>query len=607
MVGTAYAQTVSASGGTAPYSFAVSAGAVPAGLVLSTSGILGGTPSAAGTSTFTVTATDAASFTGSRAYSVTMAVSGLDLTVPTVYITQSTQTPAFDVPLVKDRAGYLRVFVRASETNSATPQVRVSIFDGSRSLLQIYTIPAPGASVPTSVNESSLSYSWNVAIPGTLIQPGYSMAVEVDPDHLVAEADEANNVWPSPGTTRALDVRDLPVLDMMLVPVHTGSSTGDVNAGNADAFMDYTRRLHPIPSYDAQIHATMNSTATLAANGDGWVTMLTEVRALRTADGSGRYYFGIVHVTYGSGVAGIGYIGLPVATGWDYQPSTSGTWVLAHEIGHNWDCLHTSCSTNPPEADPDPAYPYAGGIIGAYGYDLWAPSSPLKDKTAYKDVMSYCNPQWISDYTYKKILAFRESSPIGLREQAKEGLPKEPCLLVWGLRKDGELILEPSFLISTRPSLPDPGPYRVEGVDVSGGVLWSREFDLTPTIDANDPTAAGFCFAVPMSGELLDQIGALRIVKSGVELVRRASTGPSQGKSFREIPAEATLARFGAESVDFVWDSSLAPLVMIRDLDRDECIGFARGGNMRLVTPSPHLELLFSDGVHTRVQQWSAE
>jgi hypothetical protein len=67
------------------------------------------------------------------------------------------------------------------------------------------------------------------------------------------------------------------------------------------------------------------------------------------------------------------------------------------------------------------------------------------------------------------------------------------------------------------------------------------------------------------------------------------------------------LTRFGAEAVDFAWDSSLAPLVMVRDLERDECIGFARDGNMRLVTPSQRLELLFSDGVHTRVQQWSAE
>ena len=69
--GTAYSQTVSASGGTAPYTYAISAGSLPAGLSLNTgTGVLSGTPSASGTFNLTVTATDANSATGSRAYSL---------------------------------------------------------------------------------------------------------------------------------------------------------------------------------------------------------------------------------------------------------------------------------------------------------------------------------------------------------------------------------------------------------------------------------------------------------------------------------------------------------------------------------------------------------
>jgi plastocyanin len=51
--------TLTASGGAAPYVFAVTAGSVPAGLTLSPSGVLSGTPATAGSSTFTVRATDA--------------------------------------------------------------------------------------------------------------------------------------------------------------------------------------------------------------------------------------------------------------------------------------------------------------------------------------------------------------------------------------------------------------------------------------------------------------------------------------------------------------------------------------------------------------------
>jgi hypothetical protein len=66
--GTAVDQTIAASGGTAPYTFAVTDGALPDGLALSNAGALTGTPSAAGEYGFTVTATDALDNTGARAY-----------------------------------------------------------------------------------------------------------------------------------------------------------------------------------------------------------------------------------------------------------------------------------------------------------------------------------------------------------------------------------------------------------------------------------------------------------------------------------------------------------------------------------------------------------
>ncbi|MGH9842046.1 MAG: putative Ig domain-containing protein, partial [Blastocatellia bacterium] len=70
--GTAYSQTLTASGGTAPYSFAVMAGTLPGGLSLSSSGALTGMPSVAGTFNFTIAATDAGGCTGTRSYTVTV-------------------------------------------------------------------------------------------------------------------------------------------------------------------------------------------------------------------------------------------------------------------------------------------------------------------------------------------------------------------------------------------------------------------------------------------------------------------------------------------------------------------------------------------------------
>ena len=68
----AYSQTITASGGTAPYTFTVSAGSLPPGLTLSPSGALTGIPTSPGTFNFTVSAADQTGCPGSQAYSITV-------------------------------------------------------------------------------------------------------------------------------------------------------------------------------------------------------------------------------------------------------------------------------------------------------------------------------------------------------------------------------------------------------------------------------------------------------------------------------------------------------------------------------------------------------
>lgn len=78
-----YSQTLTASGGTGPYSYAVTAGALPSGVTLSIGGLLSGTPTVSGTFNFTVTATDSSGapgpFAGNQAYT-------LNVTVPAIVL-----------------------------------------------------------------------------------------------------------------------------------------------------------------------------------------------------------------------------------------------------------------------------------------------------------------------------------------------------------------------------------------------------------------------------------------------------------------------------------------------------------------------------------------
>lgn len=80
-VGTYYIQYVSASGGIKPYVWAISAGALPTGLTLNTStGAISGTPTAPGTFTFTVQATDALSTVATKGLSITVGIAPLVVT-----------------------------------------------------------------------------------------------------------------------------------------------------------------------------------------------------------------------------------------------------------------------------------------------------------------------------------------------------------------------------------------------------------------------------------------------------------------------------------------------------------------------------------------------
>jgi hypothetical protein len=82
-----YSQVFNATGGTSPYTFAVTGGSLPAGLTLTSNGTLSGAPTVSGTFNFTVQATDAS--TGAGPYSAGQAYS-LVVTVPTVTISPST-------------------------------------------------------------------------------------------------------------------------------------------------------------------------------------------------------------------------------------------------------------------------------------------------------------------------------------------------------------------------------------------------------------------------------------------------------------------------------------------------------------------------------------
>jgi hypothetical protein len=79
-VGSAYSQSLIATGGTTPYVWSIvpGAGSLPAGLAINSSGIISGTPTAAGISNFTVQVSDASGLTAQKALSITVTTGSVE-------------------------------------------------------------------------------------------------------------------------------------------------------------------------------------------------------------------------------------------------------------------------------------------------------------------------------------------------------------------------------------------------------------------------------------------------------------------------------------------------------------------------------------------------
>jgi hypothetical protein len=577
--------------GPAGYSAALSGSATLSGLVPGSYAVAAQPVSAGGT-TYHPTPLDqtvGVAAGGTAVAGIAYAAQGgpsLDLTVHGAYLTQATQRYDGSVPLVAGRDAYLRVFALANEANALQPQVRVRLYHGL-ALVQTYTLTAPAASVPLAADESVLSRSWNVPVPGSLVVPGLQLLAEVDPAGAIPEGNESNNQFPLSGSPAAVNVQALPTFALRFVPVlqQVNGMQGNITAGNQENFLADLKKELPVGAYDADIRApyTTSAPALQGSNANGaWGTILSEVLALRAADASTRYYYGVVKVTYGSGVAGIGYVGggARTALGWDYLPS--GSSIMAHELGHNMGRWHAPCGG---PAQPDPGYPYPGGQIGVWGLDL--STLALKAPTL-PDLMTYCGPSWVSDYNWSGMVTYRMSGPNNAPEAGAGA-----GLLIWGRIGANGIVLEPAFQVPLAGApRPAPGPHQLELLDPGGRPL-SRIGFAAPLVADLPGAERHFAFVVPLPGT------------GGTPAGIRVSAGSRSAVRMRGPTAaavEISVTRPAPGQVELRWDATRHPMVLVRDAG-GRILSFARNGVARVFTSAVDLDLQLSDGVGTVSRQ----
>lgn len=328
--------------------------------------------------------------------------SNIDLTIEKLIVTQATQTEINSVPLVANRSTLVRVFAK---TNQSIPTQGILVsLNASRNGQNLPGSPLVSNSSTVLPNPSreSLESTFNFSIPNSWSSGQVTLEAHVDPTQNLVETNEGNN-----SSQLNLSFTDLPPLDVKIVPInyfHTsGSEVQYYPAQSSDYFSDDVLKMFPLHDTIVSFHTPVNFYGDLTNSGE-WSNLLSQLTSLKLSEGAleSQVWYGAIPVedTAGNswritGPAGLGWIGYRVALGL-YDSTTyhvNGGNIAAHEIGHNLGREHSPCGVT----NYDPNYPYANGVIGQYGMDVL-----LQNLIQYTipDIMSYCTPNWISDYTY---------------------------------------------------------------------------------------------------------------------------------------------------------------------------------------------------------------
>jgi hypothetical protein len=249
-----------------------------------------------------------------------------------------------------------------------------------------------------------LDSTFNVDLPQDWLVGEVTITATVEQVDTAPEVNEKNN-------SRSSDFvfHEVPPLNLTIVPIlYTDTLTEQTFSEAAhDPVSRWLLSAFPVSDVVVSFHAPITFSGDLR-RGAEWSRLLGELTSLWAAEvgpESPHVYYGLVPNSapgggswFSGGISGLGWVGQRVSVGLDFGDATGEN--AGHEIGHNLGRKHAPCG-NPGSVDPH--FPYPNASIGVYGVDT--SEEILLDPDQTHDVMSYCGPEWVSDYTYEGLLA----------------------------------------------------------------------------------------------------------------------------------------------------------------------------------------------------------
>lgn len=347
-----------------------------------------------------------------------------------VPLVTSAQAVTSSTPIIAARPGLVRVGIRMKNQRTSAVQLdaelhlsvsgrETAVLKDSKKLLKSSAAASLGSTFDFDVTADELTpdTSWSVIVrdPTTSSDPTAVSAISFPSDGSMLG-------FGAQTSTADLKIKIVPVqYDFVSTDGDAGLDAGGSAAGllpdTSDAqvqrYHDTLYKMYPTATVDITVRDPMPWNEEILPDGTGWDDLILAIMGLRAQDNAPDdvFYVGAFQSTLSldsfcsSGcVLGEAQLAAPgdiaarmaLVAGYSGQEAPD---TLNQELGHALGREHADCGG----ADsPDRKFPYPSAGIGVWGYDLLEKQLIDPNGDVF-DFMGYCQPIWISDYTYSAL------------------------------------------------------------------------------------------------------------------------------------------------------------------------------------------------------------